>query len=377
MSVTIKKCETAKDWNAYVDFPLELFKDMKTYVPGIAFDEKDTLNPKKNPAFEFSEAESYLAYKDGKVVGRVTAIVNNKANEVWNHKEVRFGWFDFVDDKEVSKALLDQVVKFGKDRGMDTIVGPLGFTDFDPEGMLIEGFDEMSTMALRHCWPYYKEHMEAHEYEKEVDWLEYKVYIPDELPEKYTRIANLCKERYNLHCRRPLSRKELQHEGLGDKLFAVIVDTYKGLYNYTPLTKRCIDNLIDFYLGLLDLDFVSIVEDENNEIVAFGVSMPSITRAIQKSKGKLFPFGWWYLLKSLKFKPEENLEMFLIGVKDEYKKRGVTAMVFSDIYPACKKAGLKYAEGNAELENNYYVRNLWEGFKYDQNKRRRVFRKSI
>lgn len=377
MSVTIKKCETSKDWNAYIDFPLELYKDMKSYVPGIAFDEKDTLDRKKNPAFDFSDAESYLAYKDGKVVGRVTAIVNFKANEVWDHKEVRFGWFDFIDDKEVSKALLDKVIEFGKARGMDKIVGPLGFTDFDPEGMQIEGYDQLSTMALRNNWPYYKDHMEALGYEKEVDWLEYKIMIPDELPEKYARIAKLCQERYGLHVHRPLTKKEVLKGGLGDKLFEVIVSTYSGLYNYTPLTKKCIDNLVGFYLGILDLRYVSIIEDANNEVVAFGVSMPSITRAIQKCKGKIFPFGWWHLLKSLYIKPEENLEMFLIGVKDEYKKRGVHTMVFCDIFPMVKKAGLKYAEGNAELEYNYHVRNLWEGFDYVQNKRRRVFKKSI
>lgn len=376
MSVTVKKVETGKELAQYIEFPNKLYKDMPAFVPKFFFDEKETLSPETNPAFEFCDAESYLAYKDGKIAGRVTAIVNKKANEIWNHNEVRFGWLDFVDDREVSKALMDKVVEFGKARGMDKIVGPLGFTDLDPEGMLVDGYEELSTMALNHNWPYYKEHLEALGYVKEIDWLEYKVYIPEVLPEKYHRVSEMVKERYNLHIRR-YRRWEIKKYDVGNRLFKLITDTYSQLYNYTPLTQGLIDKYVKFYLGVLDLRYLIIVEDENNEMVGFGVGMPSITRALKKCKGKLFPFGWFHILKAMYIKHEPNMELFLIGVREDLRKKGATALIFEAMFEMAAKHGFKYAETNAELEDNYSVRSQWEGLEYDQRKRRRVYQKGI
>lgn len=373
MSVTTKKVQNSRDLRSFVNFPLKLYKDMPCFVPSLYMDEVDTLSPQKNPAYEFSDAALFLAYKDGVLSGRVAAIVNHRANESWKHDEVRFGWFDFIDDLEVSRALIEEVRAFGLKHGMKTITGPLGFTDFDPEGMLIEGYDRLSTMALHHNWPYYMKHMEAMGFEKEIDWLEYKISIPETVPEKYPRVAAIVSEKYGLHVHK-LSRREVKRSGLGYKLFDLINETYSQLYNFTLLPKRMIDKYVGFYLGVIDLKFVSVVEDSDNNMVGFGITMPSITRALKKCNGKLFPFGWFHILRSMYFKYEENVEMLLIGVKPEYRNKGVNAIVFADLIPRFIEAGFKYAESNAELETNYAVQTQWLGLEYEQCKRRRVYK---
>lgn len=376
MSITIKRVQNSRDLRTFINFPIGLYKDMPSFVPSLYMDEVDTLSPKKNPAYEFSDAALFLAYKDSVVAGRVAAIVNYRANEKWHHDEVRFGWFDFIDDIEVSKALLEAVEVFGLERNMKTITGPLGFTDFDPEGMLIEGYDQLSTMALHHNWPYYKDHMEKLGYRKEIDWLEYKITIPEEVPEKYGRVAALVAEKYGLHVRK-LNKRDVKKSGLGYKLFDLINETYSELYNFTILPKKMIDKYVGFYLGVIDLKFVTVVEDSEGEMVGFGITMPSITRALKKCKGRLFPLGWFYILRSMYFKYEENVEMLLIGIKPEYRKKGVNALVFADLIPRFIEAGFKYAETNAELENNYSVQAQWFDLEYEQRKRRRVFIKDL
>lgn len=376
MSVLVTRVQNKRQFKEFLHFPIALYKDMPAFVPPLIMDDEETLNPKKNPAYEFCEAAMYLAYKDGKVAGRVAAIVNHKANESWHHDEVRFGWFDFIDDREVSKALLDAVVAFGKERGMKTILGPLGFTDFDPEGMLVEGFEYLSSMALHHNWPYYKDHMEALGYVKEVDWLEYRIYIEDSIPEKFTRVANLVEQRYGLRLRK-ITRKEVRKTDIGYRLFDLINETYSSLYNFTILPKKMVDKYVGFYLGIIDLKFVSLVEDKDGEIVGFGVVMPSITRALQKCKGKLFPFGWFHILKSMYWKYEENFEMLLIGVKPEYQKKGVNSIIFVDIMKHLIEGGFKYGESNAELESNLDIRSQWGELEVKECKRRRVYKKAI
>lgn len=376
MPVTVKRVENARDLRKFNDFPVKLYKDMPTFVPSLRMDEVDTLSPKKNPAYEFSDAALFLAYKDGVVAGRVAAIVNFRANDKWHHDEVRFGWFDFIDDIEVSKALLEAVEAFGLERNMKTITGPLGFTDFDPEGMLIEGYDQLSTMALHHNWPYYRDHMEKLGYRKEIDWLEYKITIPEEVPEKYDRVSAIVAEKYGLHVRK-LNKRDVKKLGLGYKLFDLINETYSELYNFTILPQKMIDKYVGFYLGVIDLKFVTVVEDENGEMVGFGITMPSITRALKKCNGRIFPLGWFYILRSMYFKYEENVEMLLIGIKPEYRKKGVNALIFADLIPRFIEAGFKYAETNAELENNYSVQAQWFDLEYEQRKRRRVFIKDL
>lgn len=376
MSVTIKRVLDRNSLRKFIRFPEKLYKNNPFYVPALVFDETNTLDPSKNPGSAFCKSELYLAYKDDQLVGRVAAIVNEKANEQWGHKEVRFGWFDFIDDPEVSKALIDKVTDFGRKFGMDKIVGPLGFTDFDPEGMLVEGFDQEGTMPLIYNADYYPKHIEALGFRKDADWLEYRINIPNELPEKFNRIGEIIKERYNLHIR-PLTKKYVRKNNYGQKVFDLINETYKDLYNFTIMPRDLADKYLGFYLSVLDLNFISVVENENDELVAFGITMPSLTKALQKSRGKLFPFGWIPILRSMYLKHEEGVELLLIGVRPDYRNAGLTSLLFADMFAKLSKAGFKWAETNAELETNNAIQNSWSGFDYKQNKRRRSYIKDI
>ena len=373
MSVTIRQVLDRRDLRRFVDFPNRLYKGNPYYVPKLFVDEMGTLDPKKNPAYAFSEAALFLAYKDGKPAGRVAAIINRKANEKWNHREVRFGWIDFIDDREVSAALIDRVIEYGREKGMDTVVGPLGFTDFDPEGMLVEGFDQLCTMALIYNHPYYPQHLEALGFVKEIDWVEYKIFVPEEIPERVSRVAAMVRERYEINIRK-ITRKEVKKEKMGQRIFNLINETYGHLYNFTPLPPDLIDKYVNDYLGLLDLKYITLLE-RKGELVGYGIIMPSIVRALQKCGGKLFPFGWYYLLRSMYFKHEPNVEMLLVGVKPEY--RGGMAVLFDEFIPLANKGGFKYGETNAELETNNAVQNQWDFFQREQKKRRRVYMKRI
>jgi len=374
--IEIKKVETKKELKTFIDFHYDLYEGNEYDVPNLFSDDMNTLSKDRNAAFDFCEAEYYLAYKDGKVAGRVAAIINDLANKQWNHKEVRFGWYDFIDDKEVSGALMEKVEEFGRENGMDAVVGPLGFTDFDPEGLLVEGYDRLSTMVLIYNYPYYVTHIEEMGFTKDADWIEYKIDIPKKLPEKMERVAAVIKERTNVHLRQ-LTKKIIREEDYAHKIFKVINECYKDLYNFTVLPTSMADKYIGFYLSILDLNYVSIVENENNEIVAFGITMPSIARALQKSRGKLFPFGWWYLLKSLFFKREEGVEMLLVGVRPDYQNSGVNSLVFLDMFKKYSDAKVKWAETNAILEDNLKNQRQFADFDKECKKRRRSYIKHL
>lgn len=376
MSVIIKTVETAKELRTFVKFPLRLYKDCPHYVPNLYMDELSTLDPSKNPMGKYSKSKKFLAYKDGKVVGRVMAIINEIANRDWNHAEVRFGWMDFIDDKEVSKALLEAVIAFGKENGMTQISGPLGFTDFDSEGCIVEGFDDISSFALKYNYPYYASHFEALGMAKANDWLEYRIYVPDAIPERVSRVSAIISSRYGLHVRH-ITKKEVNKERYGQKIFDLINRTYKGLFDFTVLPPEVIDSYVDTYLGLLDLKFVTIVEDKEGNLVAVAITMPSIAHAVQKGKGYLFPFGWFHLLKSMFWKYEEALELLLIAVDKEYQNKGVHALLFNEIIPNLINGGFKYGESNAEMESNNAVQNLWNDYRREFKRRRRVFSKEI
>ncbi|MBP5332720.1 MAG: N-acetyltransferase [Bacteroidales bacterium] len=376
MSVIIKTVETAKELRTFVKFPLRLYKDCPHYVPNLYMDELSTLDPSKNPMGKYSKSKKFLAYKDGKVVGRVMAIINEIANRDWNHAEVRFGWMDFIDDKEVSKALLDAVIAFGKENGMTQVSGPLGFTDFDSEGCIVEGFDDISSFALKYNYPYYASHFEALGMTKANDWLEYRIYVPDAIPERVSRVSAIISSRYGLHVRH-ITKKEVNKERYGQKIFDLINRTYKGLFDFTVLPPEVIDSYVDTYLGLLDLKFVTIVEDKEGNLVAVAITMPSIAHAVQKSRGYLFPFGWFRLLKSMFWKYEEALELLLIAVDKEYQNKGVHALLFNEIIPNLINGGFKYGESNAEMESNNAVQNLWNDYRREFKRRRRVFSKEI
>lgn len=376
MSVTIRTVQSRKDLKAFVKFPLELYKDCPYYVPGLYMDEMTALDPSRNPMSKYASSRLFLAYMDGKVVGRIAAIVNEIANRNWKHAEVRFGWADFIDDKEVSKALLDAVIAYGKELGMTSVSGPLGFTDFDSEGCVVEGFDDISSYALRFNYPYYKDHFEALGMTKANDWLEYRIYVPDAVPEKISRAAALISERYNLHVKK-VTKKDVTKGGYGEKLFNLVNKTYCQLFDYTVLPQDVIGSYVDAYLGLMDMDYVTVVEDAQGNMIAMAVTMPSIARAVQKARGYLFPFGWWHLIKSMYLKHEEALELLLIAVDPEYHNRGVHALLFNEIIPNIIKGGFKYGESNAEMETNTSVQNIWNGYKKELKRRRRVFTKEI
>lgn len=376
MSVEIKEVQSRRELREFVNFPEKLYRHNPYYVPPLEFDQMDTLDQKKGAAQEFCDSKLYLAYKDGKLVGRVAAIVNRLANKQWNHKEVRFGWYDFIDDREVSKALMDKVEEFGRKYGMESVVGPLGFTDFDPEGLLIEGFDQLSTMALIYNYPYYVDHIEEMGFQKDADWIEYKIEVPKALPERVARMANIIEQRANVHVT-PLTRKLIKEKDYAHKIFKIINECYKNLYNFTVLPEKMADKYIGFYLKVLDLNYVSLVENDKDEIVAFGITMPSIVRALQRSRGKLFPFGWWYLAKSLFFKREEGVEMLLVGVNPEYRNSGVNTLVQLDMFKKYTDAGVKWAETNAILETNIKNQGQFKEFDRECKKRRRSYIKPL
>ena len=376
MSVVIKKVASKSDLKTFIKFPLELYKDCPYYVPNIFMDEMTALNPVKNPMGKYSKSAKFLANKDGVLVGRVAAIINEIANRDWNHKEVRFGWMDFIDDKEVSKALIEAVIAFGKEYGMNQISGPLGFTDFDNEGCVVEGFDDISSFALKFNYPYYGEHFEALGFQKANDWLELRIFVPDAVPDKVVRASRMLEERYGLHVRK-ITKKEIYKENYGQKVFDLINRTYRDLYDFTVLPPEVVDSYIKTYLGLLDPKFITLVENPEGKLVAVALTMPSIARAVKKGRGYMFPLGWWYLLKSMYFKYEEALELLMIAVEPEYRNKGVHALLFNEIIPNLQKGGFKYGESNAEMESNTNVQNIWNAYEKEFKRRRRVYSKEI
>ena len=376
MSVVIKTVKTKKDLVSFVKFGNKFYKGHKCYVPSMPSDDLVTFDRNKNAAFEFCEAEYFLAYKNNELVGRVAAIVNHKANEAWNVRQVRFGWFDFIDDLDVSKALLDAVIVFGKSKGMNQIAGPLGFTDFDPEGMLVEGFDRMCTMALFYNHPYYPEHMKKHGYVKETGWLEYRITIPEEVPERLKKLSEVVLERYNLKLVKK-TKSEVMREKYGQKIFQLINETYCNLYGFSLLSPKQIDQFVDTYLGVVNMNMLTFVENENGELVGAALTMPSIASALQKCNGEIFPIGWWHILKSMYWKPTDTLELLLIGVRSDYQNRGVNSVLCVDILKNCHRMGFRYAETNANLEDNLKIQAMWAPFEKEQHKKRWIFAKEI
>jgi GNAT superfamily N-acetyltransferase len=377
MSVTIKQVSTKSELKKFIRFNYEMYKDNPYSVPDLYSDMVNTLT-RKNAAFEFCEANYFLAYNErGQIVGRVAAIINNRANEKWGKKDVRFGWIDFIDDIEVSKALLQTVEAWGKERGMTHIQGPLSFTDFDAEGMLVEGFDQLSTMATTYNYPYYPKHMEQLGYAKDADWVEFKIYIPDAIPEKHKRISDIIQKKYNLKIKKYTSSKKIAAD-YGQQIFELMNEAYSPLYGYSPLSAGQIKQYVDMYLPIVDLRMVTLITDQEDKLVAVGISMPSLAEALQKAHGKLFPLGWYHLLKALFMKRRAKmLDLLLVAVKPEYQNKGVNALLFSDLIPVYQQLGFEYAESNPELELNGKVQAQWEYFKTEQHKRRRAFVKEI
>ena len=379
--IEIKKVENKKDLKTFINFHYDLYEGNEYDVPNLFSDEMNTLSKDKNAAFEFCEAEFYLAYKDGKLAGRVAAIINHKANNKWGKKSVRFGWIDFIDDREVSKALLDAVEKYGREKGMEDVVGPLGFTDMDPEGMLVWGFDQLGTMPTIYNYAYYPEHIEALEgFEVDNKYVEFKIMVPDEVPEKYAKIAMMIEKRYNLHVRK-LTKKDVFQGGMGQKIFDLINDTYKDLYGYSELSQKQIDQLIKSYLGFLDFNLITCIEDwtdGEHKLIGVGITMPSLAHALRKChRGRLLPFGWFHVLRAIKMHKTNIVDLLLIGILPEYRAKGANALLFADLIPWYQKYGIEWGETQVELETNAGVQGQWGALTPVMHKRRKCYKKII
>ena len=375
-SVEIRLIKPIKsELRRYVQFGIDLYRGNPYYVPPLILDDINTLNPKKNPAFEFSEAQSFMAYRDNKPVGRITAIINNSANSKFDEKVVRFGFVDFIDDDAVVDALFDAARRWGLEHGMTKMVGPLGFPDLDPEGMLVDGFEETGTMATIYNYPYYAEQMRRMGFIKETDWIEYRITVPESVPEKMARISDIVSRRFGLRVVKTTSRTELK-EKYGHELFRLINECYADLYGFVPLTERQIEYYIKMYLGLIRLDDICVIVDKDDRLAGVGLSMPSLSKALQRSRGKLFPLGWYHLLRAIRGH-SDVVDLLLVAIRPEYQGKGVNAMLFTHLIPAYIANGYRFAESNVELEGNENVQKQWEYFERRQHRRRRAWAKEI
>ena len=370
-NVCIKSVSTRKDLEKFIKFPITLYAGNGQFVPEMANDVRDSFNPDKNHGLSFTEVQAFIAERDGKVVGRIAGIINSRANKKWNSSVVRFGYIDFIDDLEVSKALLDTVVEWGRERGMTEIQGPLGITDFDKEGMLVEDFDRMGSMIDIYNYPYYPKHMEAHGYSKITDWVQIKVEIPSEVPQRYARVAKLSSEMYGLKVRKVTLQEA--YNGEGRRVFDLMNQAYAPLFGYSSFTPNQVDYFLKMYLPVADMELIPLVENDKGELVAAAVTMASMSKALQKSKGKLFPVGWWHMFKALKLKHEDTVNMMLIAVRPDMQGLGVNALIFNDLIPVYNKKGYKYAETGPQLEDNVKELSQWKPLKPEILKRRRCY----
>ena len=376
-TIEIKQVTNRKELKQFVQFYYDLYRGNNCAVPYLFFDEMATLRKDKNPSFECCEAEYFMAFRDGKMVGRVAAIINRRANERWNCHQVRFGWFDFIDDTAVSTALLQAVEQWGRSKGMNEIAGPLGFIDTDREGMLVDGFDQLSTMYVNYNNPYYPRHMEQLQgFQKANDWVEMKVKVPDEVPAKFAKITEMVSKRYGLRVHK-FTRNELIKEGWGRKTFDLLNATYKDLYGFSQLSDRQIDKLVNDYIQIADLNLVTAVMD-GDKMVGFGITFPSFSEAMQKTRdGRFLPFGWWHLLKVLKWHKTPLVDLLLIGVLPEYRGKGANALIFDDLIRWFQRYHFEYAITGPQMESNEGVLSQWQYLEATPYRRHRCYRKFL
>ena len=382
-AIEIRRVANKRDLKAFIELHYELYKGNKYDAPNLYSGELKTLSKDKNSAFEFCEAEYFLAYKDGQLVGRVAAIINHRYNEQWQRKAVRFGWIDLINDVDVMRALLTAVEDYGRQKGMTEVIGPLGFTDMDPEGMLIEGFNELGTMATIYNYDYYPKLMEQMEgYKKDNDYMEYKAFVPKEgMPEKFKKVAEMVQKRYNLHCPQIKRSQVFGPDGYGRKVLTVVNQTFANLYGYSQMTDRQIDEYVNEYFKFFSMDMLCVIEDWNtpdHKVVGVGISIPSLTKALQKCrKGRLWPFGWWHVLRALKFHKTDVVDCLLVGVLPEYRPKGANALLFYTLIPIYQKYGFKWGETHVHMESNTAVQAQWQYLENEQHKRRRCYVKEI
>jgi GNAT superfamily N-acetyltransferase len=381
--VVIRQVEGNKLMDEFIRVPRIIYQDCPQYVPDLDSDVRKLFDVRETPGLEFSDIQPFIAYRDGKLAGRVVGIVNRKANKRWETKNVRFSMIEFVDDMEVSRALFNAVEEWGRSKGMTQMVGPLGFTDLDPEGMLIEGFDQLGTMSTIYNYDYYPRHMEQlGGFTKDNDYVEYKLIVPkDGMPEKYQKIAQMVMKRYNLHPVHPKRSQIFGKEQIGRKVLDVINKSYQNIYGFSEMTEGQIDEYLRMYFPMLDTEMICLIEDRNtpnHDIIGVGISITNMTRALQKCKnGRLWPFGWWHCLRAMKFHQAECLDLLLIGFLPEYQKKGANALLFYDLIPRYQKYGFKWGETNVEMETNENVQSQWQYLEHEQHKRRRCYKKSI
>lgn len=378
--IQITQVTTRAQLKAFIDFYYDLYRDCPQAVPYLYMSEEETLNPKKNPAFAFCEAAYFLATQDGKVVGRIAGIINQRANEHWQRQMVRFGWFDFIDDIAVSRALLKAVEDWGREKGMTEIAGPFGFEDMDREGMLIEGFDRLSTMYINYNYAYYPRHIEQlGGWKKDNDYLEYRIRVPEVTPPKFAKLAEMIQKRYNLQVRK-YNVHDMVEGGKGREIFGIVNEVYAGLYGYVQLSDDQIDNIVNNYIKMADLNLVTCIVDANDDdrMVGFGVSFPSFSRALQKThRGRLLPLGWWQMLRVMKWHKTDTVDLLLIGVLPEYRAKGANALIFNDLISWYRRYGFRWAEAMPQMETNKGVQSQWQYLESENHRRHRQFQKNI
>ncbi len=376
MSITIKKVRDKALLKKFVYFNIELYKGCEQYVPPLIYDEFATLNREKNPAFDHCEAEYFLAYKNGEIVGRIAAIINHKGNEIWKQKYARFSFVDFIDDAEVVDKLFGTAESWARHKGMTHIHGPMGFTDLDHEGLLIEGYDRISTMLTSYSYPYYKTHIERMGYVKDQDWNEYLIPIPKEVPERFARVGKVVLKRFGLIVKHFEDKKEVGR--YARDVFVLLNKAYKDLYGYVELSDKQIDYYVNMYIPMLRLEFFTVIlRQEDHKLVGFGIGLPSLAEALQKAKGKFLPAGWFHLYRALKSNNNKVLDLLLIGVDPEYQGKGVNALVFNEFIPAANRLGFEVAESNPELALNNRVQSMWDDMNAEQHKKRRAYIKEL
>lgn len=374
--IQIVKITDKKGLKQFIDFTSHLYRSCPYVAPELREDMLYVLDPEQNAAFQFCDCDRFLAIRDGKVVGRVAAIVNKKANNKWGTKVVRFGWIDFIDDINVCRALLEKVEEFGRERGMEEMEGPLGFTDFDPEGCLVDGFEELDTIGTLYNYDYYPRFYEELGLTKAVDWVEQAIEIPNEVPAKHHRVAQMIAQRYHLRVRSLKNKKEGQV--IGPKLFDIINEAYAKLFGYSEMSGPQVDHYIKEYLPAIDPRMVAFVEKEDTgEVIGMAISAPSMTKAMQRAKGRMFPFGWWHLLGGLKWKRSNIVDLMLIAVLPEYQNLGINALLFDHLIPIYNKMGFTHSVVYPQLETNSKGVGLWDYFSPRTNRRRRCYKKGL
>lgn len=361
----------------FVRLPRRLYRGNPCYVPDLESDVRDTFDARRNSALEFSDIRAFVAYDEsGRPVGRVAGIINRRANQKWGTRQVRFGFIEFVDEPAVSAALLDAVSAWGKGQGMDCIVGPMGIFDFDKEGMLLEDYDLPGSSVTIYNPPYYPKHLEALGFRKEVDWLQARIEVPRELPARYARTAKLAQEMFGLRVH-SLTDADLRERDYGRQVFRLLNEAYAPLYGYTELEDKQIDEYLRRYLPILDKRLVPVVENAEGELVGVAITMPSLSRALQKSRGRLWPFGWYHLLRSLKWKNEGKADLYLVAVRPDYQGLGVNALFFSHLLPIYNELGFRCAETGPQLEDNVKELAQWAPLNPTLGKRRRCYKKML